>query len=162
MDTRIKNDLTRIQKQNDRITNSFRYTMGTPMVTPTYEQDIHIRLQKWSGNTRENGMEINNYLRGLGQVRTYGGNSPHDFSHHKYSLKPSKTSHMGVVETRLVKPAWETRDTITPFQGIVYDGRPPILLDRQQPIDTKRFVRDNGSIFSPFSQPKLTPSKSSM
>lgn len=115
MYTRKRNDLVQRQKQGDILTQSLRYTMGTPGIKdPGYIPNVHIRPQYWSGNIRQGSLQINTGLMGLGAERTavWGGTEMDarltDPSQHP--LRSEKVVAMNIQDSRIVSPAWKVRE----------------------------------------------------
>ena len=65
--TRFSSDKCRIEKKLQQMTDPGRFVLNTPGngATPYYVEDPHIRIQKWGGGQRTNGIGIENSLIGL-------------------------------------------------------------------------------------------------
>jgi hypothetical protein len=125
MDPRRKNDLVQKQKQADILTHTLRYVMGTPGVSnPGYVSDIHIRPQFWVGNVREDSLQINHGMVGLGRRSVRGGTELDQtlMDPSKHPLKSTHISDLKVHEPRLVNPAWSV-STQPPSRQMEYSYR---------------------------------------
>lgn len=110
--TRFKYDTARVNRQLEVETFTGRYMLGTPGngTDMPFNEDPHIRLQRWGANFCSNALEIENDLMGLNRTPSK------DLVRHSYETtaapyRPNtyKTASTNVVHSRLDHPAWEIR-----------------------------------------------------
>jgi len=124
--------------------------MGMPGISnPGYVTDIYVRPQGFSANLRENGMDLNNKLRGISSTRIHGGSSGYSIDNDAHPLRPSHNVSMGIINPRIEEPTWETRNREAPDRRIDYSpiNRRPLYLDRAPsvPINTRQQFIDHMS-----------------
>tara|TARA_B110000261_G_C13095345_1_gene361621 strand:+ start:122 stop:556 length:435 start_codon:yes stop_codon:yes gene_type:complete len=80
---------------------------------PSYVEDPHIRIQKWGGNLRTNGIDLESSLIGIN--RNLGNDCLGKDEFQKFdvasdSVAYPSTKHLCTEESRAIAPAWELRD----------------------------------------------------
>lgn len=108
--TRFHDDPARIQKQLEQMTYSGKYMMNVPGngANMNFQEDPHIRLEKWGANLSSNAIDIESDLRC--QTR----NLQRDCVQYQEKKIPNKTITYGstpsyVEQPRAIAPAWEIR-----------------------------------------------------
>lgn len=147
MDPRRKNDYVQKQKQADILTHTLRYVMGTPgVINPGYVPDIHIRPQYWVGNVRENSLQINHGMVGLGRRSVRGGTELNQFLMNPlvHPLKSMHTSNLTVQDPRLIDPLWSVSKQ-APSRQMQYSYRDFVVrpVVPISPIHTRQQYLDN-------------------
>ena len=107
--TRFHDDIARIQKKMDESTQVGMYYLNTPgngLKLP-YIDDINIRLQKWGGNMRTNGFDIEQELRGYRKIEKY---DIHKYKSPESSSIKYNNESFHIDESRTSLPAWTFRD----------------------------------------------------
>lgn len=114
--TRYHDDKVRIQKQLMISTNSGRYALTTPGpgINLPFISDPHIRLEKWGANYLNNGISIENDLRGLTRRTGHDGINTNNYL--KYSANISKNTYptnnnVFVEESRAILPPFIFRES---------------------------------------------------
>jgi hypothetical protein len=111
--TRFHDDSARIEKRLQMGTIVGRYALGTPGPGEAlpFIGDPHMRLQYWAGNFMENGVGIEDDLRGLTR-RAAGHDSSQYDKHAAYTTKKSFPINETVLveESRAVVPAFTFRE----------------------------------------------------
>ena len=112
--TRFHDDPSRIKKQIDESSFTGRYMLNTPgpgMDLP-FNEDPHIRLQKWGANLQTNTVNLESDLRGL--RRTQNRDNIKLNQHSNFQPSSSKPSYRieqpFVEESRASHPAWMYKD----------------------------------------------------
>lgn len=118
--TRFHDDPARIQKQLEEWTFTGRYQLNVPGpgVDLAFQEDPHLRLQKWGANLRTNTINLESDLFGLSKTIN---RDPLDES---AVQRPSANPHSSmpnyplatpfVEESRASHPAWMFRDAVQP------------------------------------------------
>ena len=112
--TRFHDDPVRIQKQLEESSYVGRYTLNTPgqgMDLP-FNEDPHIRLQKWGANLHTNSVNLESDLYGL--TRTLNRDLVAKNNYKLQSVSSSKKSYREqnpiTEESRASHPAWMYKD----------------------------------------------------
>ncbi len=112
--TRFHDDPNRIKKQLEESTYHGRYFLNTPgpgMDLP-FNEDPHIRLQKWGANLQTNYVNLESDLYGL--TRNYNRDLTDKNNYKKHSVnsyaKSYRTELPKTEETRASHPAWTYKD----------------------------------------------------
>jgi hypothetical protein len=108
--TRFHDDPARIQKQLEQMTYSGKYMMNVPGngANMNFQEDPHIRLEKWGANLSQNAIDIESDLRC--QTR----NLQRDCVQYQEKQAPNHVNSYGstssyVEQSRAIAPAWEIR-----------------------------------------------------
>lgn len=146
--TRFNNDTARIEKYLQESTGPGRYALNVPgngLYMP-FNEDPHIRLQKWGANESKHRIDIENELfsmqRGANRdllSQQYDKTYKTKLSTHNYSVVNSQTD-----ETRATNPAWNIRD-IDIRQDVVLQLNPQENLEYKfnHNINTRNVEVDN-------------------
>ena len=107
--TRFHDDPSRIKKQIDESSFTGRYMLNTPgpgMDLP-FNEDPHVRLQKWGANLHKNTTNIESELKN----RTIPlGRDITPYNKLKSNSPNYNQTHFSIDETRTTMPAWKLRD----------------------------------------------------
>ena len=130
--TRIFDDRGRIEKRNAIDTFSGRHTLDVPGngSNMPFNNDPHIRIQKWGANFCSNMMDINSDLRGMSRPLIRDHIQANDYKKHAtvpmLNATIKETIDYVTDESRATHPAWTYRE--------VENNRwePPMI----NPIDT--------------------------
>lgn len=144
--TRYKYDKVRVEKQLAEETFTGRYMLNQPGngINMPFQEDPHIRLQKWGANFSNNAIFIENDLLGLTKrvnrdniCNTYTSTAETPL----VNLYPTTKSM--VTQSRVETPAWEVRG-IQPAREthLFFNPQEHINLEFQNNINTRVIHKD--------------------
>lgn len=114
--TNIRNDGCRLEKEMQLITEEGRYMLNVPGPGnfAAFEEDPHIRLQKWGANLQNNTINVESDL--MGMTRSLRRDCLERNNYAKQSVSSGKLyykSHSPFVEqSRATAPAWIFRELV--------------------------------------------------
>jgi hypothetical protein len=113
--TRYHDDTARIKKQVQIDTYAGRYALMTPMLSHTYIEDPHIRLNTVAGNQRTNTIGVESDLRGLTRRLTHDNINRNDYQKNAVYSSPIEVQSATapyVDESRATLPAFLFREAV--------------------------------------------------
>jgi len=109
--TSIKNDAARIEKELQQATGTGRYTLNVPGPGDfmPFQNDPHIRLQKWGANFNSNIIDLENKLR---RVDRPLNRDEHKYVYEKVNQLPTSYPSVNMMtdQSRVTHPAWSYLD----------------------------------------------------
>ena len=151
--TRFHDDPTRIQKQLEESSFAGRYMLNAPGqgVDLPFVEDVHIRLQQWGANRRNNSVNLESDLFGLSRKLNHDLINENDYKRYTAYTEEStyKTQSSFVEESRASHPAWLYKDLeqtrwetpfINPQNGLDRNADmnlPTRFLEKQQFIEKR-------------------------
>ena len=114
--TRIRDDEVRVKKYIQETTDQGLYGLNTPGQgeSLSYMSGPHTRLTHWADNMAENGIDVENDLRGLSRFLNRDVVQQNDFKYNAVAFKrrgyTSSTESEVTDESRVTNPTWWHRE----------------------------------------------------
>jgi len=112
--TNIRNDKCRLEKEMQILTEEGRYMLNVPGPGNCvgFEEDPHIRLQKWGANLHNNTINVESDLMGMTRLLTKDCLVENNYARHVPSScgLHYKTTNPYVEQSRATVPAWIFRE----------------------------------------------------
>jgi hypothetical protein len=112
--TNIRNDKCRVEKEMQIMTEEGRYMLNVPGPGNCvgFEEDPHIRLQKWGANLHNNTINVESDLKGMTRLLTKDCLVQNNYARHVPSScgLHYKTTNPYVEQSRATAPAWIFRE----------------------------------------------------
>ena len=145
--TRFHDDPCRIKKYLQESTDPGRYILNTPGQGDkmNFQEDPHLRLQKWGANLRTNTTNLESDLKGLSRSNTRDC-IENNYQDHVAKSKPInyKTSGSVTDQSRTTHPAWMFRDLEqTNWWVLPLNPQENTCLPFQNNLSTRILEKDN-------------------
>ena len=152
--TRFNDDPSRIEKYLQESTGPGRYILNMPGngINMPFNNDPHIRLQKWGANHSSNRIDIENELfsSSRGMNRDLISDKYNDGYKNKLDSSAYPVIHTQTDETRATNPAWTLRDIEYKYERFLqFDPQENVHIPFNNNINTRIIESNNYERYRP-------------